>query len=56
MGTIRAAVAESKKVHDYDPTQLNDLEMLQLIALGLIPYLERVLAPHSQGKLVEWKH
>lgn len=28
----------------YNPAHLDDLEMLQLIALGLIPYLERVLA------------
>ena len=28
----------------YDPTQLNDLEMLSLIAKGLIPYLEQVMA------------
>ena len=28
----------------YDPTQLDDLEMLQLIALGLIPYMDEVLA------------
>lgn len=28
----------------YDPSKLDDLEMLQLIANGLIPYLDRVRA------------
>lgn len=28
----------------YNPIQLNDLEMLQLIALGLIPYLNQIKA------------
>ena len=28
----------------YDPTQLDDLEMLELLALGLIPYMDEVLA------------
>lgn len=27
-----------------DPTKLNDLEMLTLLALGLIPFMERVMA------------
>ena len=27
-----------------DPTKLNDIEMLSLLALGLIPYMERVIA------------
>lgn len=27
-----------------DPTQLNDIEMLSLLALGLIPHMERVVA------------
>ncbi len=27
-----------------DPTKLDDLEMLSLLALGLIPYMERVVA------------
>ena len=27
-----------------DPTKLDDTEMLSLLALGLIPYLERVIA------------
>ena len=27
-----------------DPTKLNDIEMLSLLALGLVPYMERVIA------------
>lgn len=27
-----------------DPTKLNDIEMLSLLALGLIPHMERVIA------------
>jgi len=28
----------------FDPTKLNDIEMLSLLALGLVPYMERVIA------------
>ena len=27
-----------------DPTKLNDIEMLSLLAVGLIPHMERVIA------------
>lgn len=27
-----------------DPTKLNDIEMLSLLAFGLVPYMERVIA------------